>query len=98
MGGGGGGGDGFCLRSIIFSPYMACLVFSVMSDLNLSDPGFQSPGATTPAPQTSGSSSSDAATDRRTCLTCHMWMSKKTFDRHTVCVACRGSDCDIDQF
>ena len=23
-------------------------------------------------------------------------MSKKTFGRHTVCVACRGSDCDID--
>ena len=23
-------------------------------------------------------------------------MSKKTFDRHTICVSCRGSDCDID--
>ena len=23
-------------------------------------------------------------------------MSKKTFDRHTVCVACRGSDCDLN--
>ena len=23
-------------------------------------------------------------------------MSKKTFDRHTICVACRCSDCDID--
>ena len=23
-------------------------------------------------------------------------MSKKTFDRHTVCVACHGSDCNID--
>ena len=23
-------------------------------------------------------------------------MSKKTFDRHTICVTCRGSDCDID--
>ena len=66
-----------------------------MSDLNLDDPGFQSPRAPTPAPPSSGSSS-DAATDRRTCLTCHRWMSKKTFDRHTVCVACRGSDCDID--
>ena len=79
-----------------FSPYMACLVFSVMSELNLDDPGFQSPGATTPAPPSSGSSSSDTATDRRTCLHCHRWMSKKTFDRHTVCVACRDSDCDID--
>ena len=23
-------------------------------------------------------------------------MSKKTFDRHTLCVSCRGSECDID--
>ena len=66
-----------------------------MSDLNLLDPGFQSPGTPTPVPPSSGSSS-DTATDQRTCLTCHRWMRKKTFDRHTVCVACRGSDCDID--
>ena len=80
---------------ITFSPLhgLSC-VFSVMSELNLDDPGFQSPGAPTPSPPSSGSSS-DTATDRRTCLTCHRWMSKKTFDCHTVCVACRGSDCDI---
>ena len=66
-----------------------------MSELNLDDPGFQSPGAPTPTPPSSGSSS-ETATNRHTCLTCHRWMSKKTFDRHTVCVACRGSDCDID--
>ena len=77
-----------------FSPYMAGLVISVMSDLNLDDPGFQSPGATPSAPPSSGSSSTDAAPDRRTCLTCHRWMSKKMFDSHTVCVACRGSDCE----
>ena len=71
------------------------LCFSVMSDLNLDDTGFQSPGAPTPAPPSSGSSS-DTAADRRTCITCHRWMSKKTFDRLTICVACRGSDCDID--
>ena len=75
---------------------MACLVSSVMSDFSLDDPGFQSPGATPSAPPSSGSSSTDAATDRRTCLTCHRWMSKKTFDRHTVCVVCRGSDCDLN--
>ena len=92
----GGGGDEFSLWFIIFSPYMACLVFSVVSDFNLDGPGFQSPGATPSAPPSSGSSSSGAATDRRTCLTCHRWMSKKTFDRHTVCVACRGSDCDLN--
>ena len=76
--------------SSLFPPTWPVLCFSVMSELNLDDPG-----APTPAPPSSGSSS-DTATDRRTCLTCHRWMSKKTFDRHTVCVACRGSDCDID--
>ena len=92
----GGGSDGLSLRFIIFfPPTWPVLCFSVMSELNLDDPGFQSPGAPTPAPPSSGSSS-DTATDRRTCMTCHRWMSKKTFDRHTVCVACRGSDCDID--
>ena len=66
-----------------------------MSDLNLDNLGFQSPGAPTPAPPSSGSSS-DSAADRHTCITCHRWMSKKLFDRHTMCVSCRGSDCDID--
>ena len=66
-----------------------------MSEFNLDDPGFQSPGAPPPAPPSSGSSS-DTATDRRTCLTCHRWMSKKAFDHHTVCVLCHSSDCDID--
>ena len=75
---------------------MAFIVFSVMSDFNLDDPGFQSPGATPSAPPSSGSSSTDAATDRHTCLTCHRWMSKKTFDRHAVCVACRSSDCELN--
>ena len=92
---GGGGGDGLSLRFIISSPTWPVLCFSVMSDLNLDNPGFQSPGAPTPVPPSSGSSS-DSAADRRTCITCHRWMSKKTFDRHTICVSCRGSDCDID--
>ena len=81
--------------SSFLPPTWPVLCFSVMNELNLDDPGFQSPGAPTHAPPSSGSSS-DTATDRRTCLTCHRWMSKKTFDRHTVCVVCRGSDCDID--
>ena len=58
----GGGGAMDLVHGSSFSPYMACLVFSVMSDLNLDDPGFQSPGAPTHAPPSSGSSS-DAATD-----------------------------------
>ena len=85
----------FVYGSSFFTPTWPVLCFSVMSELNLDDPGFQSPGAPTPAPPSSGSSS-DTATDRQACLTCHRWMSKKTFDRHTVSVACGGSDCDID--
>ena len=90
-----GGGVDLVYGSSFLPPTWPVLCFSVMSDLNLDDPGFQSPGAPTPAPLSSGSSS-DTAADRRTCITCHRWMSKKTFDRHTICVACLGSDCDID--
>ena len=72
---------------------MACIVF--LSELNLDNPGFQSPGAPPSDPPSSGSSS-DSAADRRTCESCHRWMSKKTFDRHTLCVSCCGSECDID--
>ena len=51
-----GGSDGLILRFIISSPTWPVLCFSVMSDLNLDNPGFQSPGAPTPAPPYSGSS------------------------------------------
>ena len=33
---------------------------------------------------------------RRKCSSCPRRMSKKSADRHTVCVSCRGFDCDID--
>ena len=33
---------------------------------------------------------------RRKCSSCPRWMSKKSADRHTICVSCRGFDCDID--
>ena len=45
-----GGSDGLSLRFIISSPTWPVLCFSVMSDLNLDNPGFQSLGAPTPAP------------------------------------------------
>ena len=51
MGGGGGGGSvALSLRFIISSPTWPVFCFSVMSDLNLDNPGFQSQGATPPAP------------------------------------------------
>ena len=46
----GGGGDGLSLRFIISSPTWPVLCFSVISDLNLDDPGFQSQGAPPRAP------------------------------------------------
>ena len=72
-----GGNDRLSLRFIISSPTWPVLCFSVMSDLNLDNPGFQSPGAPILALPSSGSSS-DSAADRRTCITSHRWMSKKT--------------------
>ena len=33
---------------------------------------------------------------RRKCIACPRRMSKKTADRHTLCVNCRGFDCDIN--
>ena len=91
----GGGGVELSLRFIISSPTWLVLCCSVMSDLNLDNPGYQSLGATPPASPSSGSSLYYVA-DRHTCLTCHEWLSMKTFDRHTLCISCRGSDCDID--
>ena len=69
----------FYLWKIISSPTWPVLCCSVMSDLDLDNPGYRSLGAPPPAPP-----SSDYAADRRTCLTCHGWLSMKTFDRHTL--------------
>ena len=70
----------------LFSSLMASLCFTVMSEFSLDEPGFKTPGALSPVP-TDG---------RRKCVACPRRMSKKTADRHTLCVNCRGFDCDID--
>ena len=49
-GGGGGGSVELSLRFIISSPTWPVLCFSVMCDLNLDNPGYQSLGAPPPAP------------------------------------------------
>ena len=66
-----------------------------MSEYTLDEPGFKAPGATTQTP------SSDSSLDnplhvRRKCIACPRRMSKKTSDRHTLCISCRGFDCDVD--
>ena len=67
-----------------------------MSDFSLDDPGFKAPSAPPPAPLSSNSSSETPLDVHRNCIACPRRMSKKTADRHTLCVACRGFDCDVD--
>ena len=73
------------------------MCFSVMSSYSLDDPGFKTPSAPPSAPPSSDSSSVEAPYDvRRNCIACPSRMSKKTVDSHTLCILCRGSDCDPD--
>ena len=67
-------------------------MFSVRSDFSLDDPGF-----TPPVPPSSSESSVETPVDgRRKCSSCPRRMSKKSADRHTICISCRGFDCDIN--
>ena len=71
------------------------MCFTVMSEYSLDDPGFMPP--VPPVRPSSSESSVEAPTDgRRKCSSCPRKMSKKSADRHTVCVSCRGFDCDVD--
>ena len=95
--GGWGGVEGFSLRFIISLLHGLLCVFSVMSDFSLDDPGFTAPSAPPSAPHSSDSSSVDAPPEVcRNCIACPKRMSKKMADRHTLCISCRGFDCDFD--
>ena len=66
-----------------------------MSEYSLDEPGFAPP--VPPVRPSSSESSVEAPVDgRRKCSSCPRRMSKKSADRHTICVSCRGFDCDID--
>ena len=66
-----------------------------MSEYSLDDPGFMPP--VPPVRPSSSESSVEAPVDgRRKCSSCPRRMSKKSADRHTVCVSRRGFDCDVD--
>ena len=67
-----------------------------MSEYSLDEPGFKTPGALVPAPPSSDSSVEAPSDGCRKCIACPRRMSKKTADRHTLCVNCRGFDCDIN--
>ena len=66
-----------------------------MSDYSLDELGFAPP--VPPVPPSSSESSVETPVDgRRKCIACPRRMSKKSADRHTLCVNCRGFDCDIN--
>ena len=66
-----------------------------MSEYSLDEPGFAPP--VPPVPPSSLESSVETPVDgRRKCSSCPRRMSKKSADRHTLCVSCRGFDCDLN--
>ena len=91
-----GGGGELSLRFIVLLLHGLFCVFTVISDYTLDEPGFKAPGAPTSAPPSSDSYVETPPEVRRRCIACPRRMSKKTADRHTLCVSCRGFDCDID--
>ena len=87
----GGGGAENLVYGSLSSSFMAFF----MSEYSLDDPGFMPP--VPPVRPSSSESSVEAPVDgRRKCSSCPRRMSKKSADRHTVCVSCRGFDCDVD--
>ena len=65
-----------------------------MSEYSLDEPGFAPP--VPPVPPSSSESSVETPADGRCkCIACPRRMSKKSADRHTLCVNCRGFDCDV---
>ena len=84
-----GGFNELSLRFIVLLLHGLSCDFSVMSEINLDEPGFTAPGSAT-APPSSDSSVDNPPEAHRKCIACPRRMSAKTADRHTVCVVCRG--------
>ena len=91
----GGGGGELSLRFSVFLLHRLSCVFTVMSEYSLDEPGFAPPVPPVP-PSSSESSVETPVNGRRKCSSCPRRMSKKSADRHTICVSCRGFDCDIN--
>ena len=66
-----------------------------MSEYSLDEPWFAPPVPPVP-PSSSDSSVETPADGRRKCIACPRRMSKKSADRYTLCVNCRGFDCDVN--
>ena len=91
----GGGGSELSFRFSVLPHHGLFLCFTVMSEYSLDEPGFAPP--VPPVPPSSSESSVETPVDgRRKCISCPRRMSKKSADRHTLCIACRGFDCDLN--
>ena len=67
-----------------------------MSEYSLDEPGFKPPGTLVSTPPSSDLYVEAPSDGRRKCIACPRRMSKKTADRHSLCINCRGFDCDIN--
>ena len=81
--------------SLSSSIMASLLCFSVMSEYSLDEPGFTPPVPPVP-PSSSESSVETPADGRRKCIAFPRRMSRKTADRHILCVNCRGFDCYVN--
>ena len=89
-----GGGENLVYGSLS-SSLMAFLVFYSDEWIFIRRAGFAPP--VPPVPPLSSESSVETPVDgRRKCSSCPRRMSKKSADRHTLCVSCRGFDCDLN--
>ena len=84
----GGGFNELSLRFIVLLLHGLSCDFSVMSEINLDEPGFTALGSAT-SPPSSDSSVDNPPEARRKCIACPRRISAKTADHHTVCVVCR---------
>ena len=91
----GGGVNELSLRFIILLLHGLFCAFTVMSAVNLDEPGFTATAGSS-IPPSSDSSVEQLPDGRSKCVTCHGRMSFKTADRHTICVVCRGYDCNVE--
>ena len=90
-----GGVNELSLRFIILLLHGLSCVFTVVSDINLDEPGFTAPAGST-VPLSSDSSVEQPPDGRSKCVACPRRMSAKTADRYTICVVCRGYDCNVE--
>ena len=96
--------SGDCELSFRFTVLLLCVIYwfftviskPFMSGVNIDEPGFTAPAGS--APPSSDSSADPPPESKKKCVSCPRRMSAKTADRHTVCVHCRGFDCNFDTF